>query len=521
MMEQETICNYNYTTTSPGKCKYGCKDGYFGGRCWNKCPEYCTICTREFAFLVHPENYQKCYLCTDGYYNGTGITNCSTPCPVNCAENQCNKTTGDCLQGCKYNWTGEKCTICPEDNNCNVQCPSNCKNGSCYNNGTCTDGCADDAFTGTRCNQCIVGKYGVNCEEDCPKNCIGDVCNRDDGTCAYGCISTYGGDKCGICASSYYGTNCYKRCYNCLNGLCDRVTGRCTDCVNGKYGELCDKLCSTGCKNSVCDRNTAVCAQGCKSGYSGDECCVKNNGCEKCDTMTTCSKCKTGTFGNACGRTCHMNCIGACDKNTGKCETCNEGKFYGEKCEKQCSSNCLDGKCAKEHGLCYSCENGYYGNTCGSACPNNCFFMEPVARAMGCVLLVKSDTMVLHNCLNNVCGQHDGICNNCTVGYYSKSCDLTCSKDCILNYCIQETGACTYQCHMENAPQSSGYSGEIVGGIIAGFTVMTIVSHVLCFLWRRRRTQDSNKETSIPVNPTYGNDNYNHTGYEDLQITGQ
>ncbi|KAL4216372.1 hypothetical protein ACF0H5_024099 [Mactra antiquata] len=256
--EPSDICDYNYTTNSPGICKYGCKDGYHGGRCWNRCPVSCTRC----AFYFGSSNI--CYLCADGYYNGTGVTNCSTPCPANCEQKQCDKTTGKCLHGCvNNNWSGGKCN------------------------------------------------------KKCPVNCMDDTCDREDGTCIYGC------------------------------------------------------------------------------------------------------------------------------------------------------------------------KVGYYGETCNKTCPDNC--------------------------LNNVCGQHNGICNNCTVGYYSKSCDLTCSKECILNNCKQETGTCTYQCHCDNAPQSSCYTGEIVGGTIAGFTVITVLLHVVWCLCRR------NKNSSIPVTSVYENEN---EAYDDLHITG-
>ncbi|KAL4216291.1 Protein tyrosine phosphatase [Mactra antiquata] len=491
--ELPDICNSQIGNWA---CTYGCKDGYYGGKCYNKCPEYCTRCAREFG-ASHHQDYQICYICAEGYYNGTWITNCSTPCPTNCAENQCDKTTGNCLHGCKSNkWSGDKCKFCADTwygYNCNTPCPSNCKDRLCHDNGSCSNGCSDERFIGLQCNQCRVGKTGDNCDEICPVNCLGDVCGRNDGTCTNGCKGNFRGDRCDMCAENYYGSNCDEICNNCLNGLCDRSTGICIDCVNGKYGELCDKSCSTGCKNSVCIRNTAVCSQECKSGYSGDKCCVNNNGCEECDTTNTCSKCADGNYGNSCEKTCPVNCTGACNKETGNCESCKEEKFYGVQCGTQCPANCLDGKCAKEDGKCSSCKISFHGNTCTDSCPDTC--------------------------IDNVCGQDDGICNNCTVGFHGDKCDIPCRTDCINNTCIQGSGVCAFGCVNgceEAPPPSPSITGPAIGGAIGGLVVIALIVVGVWFILRRRRSQQEvNKKYTADINtPVTATDDGHRTVYE-------
>ncbi|KAL4216294.1 Protein tyrosine phosphatase [Mactra antiquata] len=534
-------------------CKYGCIEGYWGGKCWHDCPNSCSTCHRDYR------NNRICYSCAEGYYNGTDVTNCSTPCPPNCAGNQCNKTSGNCLQDCtSNNWSGEKCSVCADTwygNNCDKPCPTNCTDSKCYtigdgNDWNCTYGCKDGYYGGrclvecpttcTRCDRkyhdnqicylCADGYYGTSCKTNCSINCQQNQCNKTTGNCLHGCKSNnWRGDKCNVCADTWYGNNCDIECSNickdklcgrnggctsgcanenfaglqcdhcktgkygnncdencsenCKNNVCDRDDGTCTDgckvnfvgdrcneCVNGMFGDSCDKTCSIGCKSSVCTRNSAICSQGCKDSYSGDKCCVSTAGCDKCGTTTTCSKCKPGNYGNACGKTCPVNCTGACNKDTGNCESCKEGKFHGVQCGTQCSANCRNGKCVQENGQCIACKVGYYDETCNKTCPDNC--------------------------LNNVCGQHDGICNNCIVGFHGGTCNRTCGKACTPGTCIQDSGRC------EDEPAPPSPIGPAVGGSIGALVVIALIVLGVLFLIRRRRLQQDENKNITTDGPT-------------------
>ncbi|KAL4216312.1 hypothetical protein ACF0H5_024038 [Mactra antiquata] len=477
-------------------CTYECKDGYFGDRCFNKCPDYCTRCALQFGFSKHPNYYQICYLCADGYYNGTGVTNCSTPCPTNCAGNQCNKTTGDCTHGCtSNNWSGDKCNVCSDTwygIYCTTPCPSKCKDRKCDSNGGCTEGCADVNFTGQKCDQCKAGQYGVNCHINCPENCKNEICYRENGACIDGCKGNFIGDRCDMCVPHYYGMNCEKACINCLNGICERSTGICNDCDIGSFGDFCDQPCSLGCKNSACDRHDATCSTGCNHGYSGDKCCVLNEYCKKCDSTATCSQCKLGHYGDSCSLECPQNCDGSCNKQSGHCYNCANG-YYGQTCTQKCSANCYENECLKKDGTCLSCRTGYFGPSCNTTCPDNC--------------------------VNKVCDRRDGICMKCILGYYGESCDMVCSLNCKNKLCDQDTGYCKLGC--VNAEyrdcQQFAISNEtperqtsiLIGGMVGGFFLMMIIIHAELFILRRiarRKSTEQNYMTPNRSKPDGEND---------------
>ncbi|KAL4216315.1 hypothetical protein ACF0H5_024041 [Mactra antiquata] len=423
------------------KCTYGCKDGFYGGKCFNKCPEYCTRCALDFG-NIKSDDFQICYLCADGYYNGTGVTNCSTPCPTNCAENQCGKTTGNCLKGCtSNNWSGDKCNVCADT------------------------------------------WYGNNCDMNCSDNCHGNLCHMVDGKCMNGCEGNFAGDRCEMCKTNYYGINCDKSCTNCLNGICDRSTGICSDCDIGSFGDFCDNHCSLGCKSFVCDRYDATCSEGCKYGYSGDKCCVNNDKCEKCDSTATCTQCKLGHYGDSCSLECHKNCVGGCDKDSGGCYGCTNG-YYGQTCAHICSTYCYEAECLMTGGACLSCKNGHYGPTCNNTCPDNC--------------------------VNEICNQEDGMCLRCKTGYYGRSCNLECSLNCKDNICDQDTGSCTFGCvnEEENGCDQSTASTEslerktniMIGGMVGSFILIMIIIIAQWFILRRMSRRKSPEQNYVTPN---------------------
>ncbi|XP_067024545.1 stabilin-2-like [Acropora muricata] len=146
---------------------------------------------------------------------------------------------------CKGFW-GPDCQSCPG----NLSSP-------CSNNGQCGDGISGNGhcqcsanFTGTACEKCIPGKYGVNCVNEC--NCVNGTCNEGvhgDGSC--------------LCRHGWKGALCNESAnfQNCLPKKCSsHATCR------GPSG------------NGTCD---------CDAGYTGngthcaaiDTCLVNNGGC--------------------------------------------------------------------------------------------------------------------------------------------------------------------------------------------------------------------------------------------------
>lgn len=50
------------------------------------------------------------------------------------------------------------------------------------------------------------------------------------------------------------------------NGYCAQ------GCTPGRFGEICDQICSSGCKNGTCNRQSGICLDGCNPNWSGDHC---------------------------------------------------------------------------------------------------------------------------------------------------------------------------------------------------------------------------------------------------------
>ena len=79
-----------------GKCLSGCKDSFYGDYCNVTCPSgECQKCDQSSG---------NCTLCSKGFYG----SNCKQQCSSTCVETACDMT-GECLQGCKENFSGVMC----------------------------------------------------------------------------------------------------------------------------------------------------------------------------------------------------------------------------------------------------------------------------------------------------------------------------------------------------------------------------------------------------------------------------
>ena len=217
----------------------------------------------------------------------------------------CDKSSGECKEGCVEGHYGKKCT---ED------CPPNCDGPCAYLSGDCAQ-CLT-GFLGAKCDSCADGKYGEKCDNTCSENGKDDDCDLSTGNCRDGCNE------------GFWANHCDTECGQCLAGSCDQASGECDEylanfygpkcdsCGAGKYGENCDNICSENCKDKACELATGNCLGGCNEGFWG------NNSAAECG-----------------------HCLaGSCDRDDGSCAECKPG-FYNSLGDLSCSAECADGEC--------------------------------------------------------------------------------------------------------------------------------------------------------------------------------
>ena len=234
-----------------GKCIYGCiNDNFKDLQCMNcqggffpqeegcnqNCSEYCLnkqSCNQTDG---------SCIGCFDGYWS----FNCSKLCNEKC-DKSCDQVTGQCKY-CREGYYPDKSS----DEGCS-SCPTSCLK------------CANE----NNCYSCVDGKFGTKCEHDCSPNCKENRCDID-GNCP--CNNKYYGEKCSLscdgcadngcnektgicidhyCSARYYDPRmCNKTCGDKCGGegKCDLFTGECIICYGNKWGDNCDKECSTDCE---------------------------------------------------------------------------------------------------------------------------------------------------------------------------------------------------------------------------------------------------------------------------------
>lgn len=349
-----------------GVCDKGCKDGWFGDKCIEKCFEGCISCGDGF----------NCDKCMSGYQlaGNQCISGCNFCVEENCdLEGNCHlgckeghfgsKCTQLCLKGCRTCNSLEDCTACSPgftmiDKKCESPC-ENCEGGSCNKNGDCLSGCKSGWF-GQRCDQKCKNDNGEpSCEQPCGPNCI---------TCG----TETNGVSCTKCKPGYYANNglCQKCSSTCKNSMCEGTTAQCLEgCEKGWKGILCNipedgtKLPITGCEGSclTCNLETKKCSS-CIAGMWGENCQ------QKCPSRCTLCEQRTGQCMIVCSKYCNKisQNFPSCNNVTGACvQGCEDG-WYGEQCQNKCALNCINGVCDQELGHCsYGCSPGWKGITCG------------------------------------------------------------------------------------------------------------------------------------------------------------
>ncbi|XP_059477511.1 uncharacterized protein LOC132197917 isoform X2 [Neocloeon triangulifer] len=360
-----------------GKCR---GDGYFGS--YNKLNGNCIDgCSK--AGLKPPQ-------CIDECEYGDFGSNCEEKrlkysCSGSGEYGEYNKSTGQCLNGCKQN--GKR------PPNCNTSCTNgtfgpNCskqlKSGKCSGQGkygdydsatgNCKWDCARVGFEFPSCeHECRNGKYGQNCKIQLKQN----VCAGQD---PYGDYSKSNGDcksckfkgkkpsKCEHdCDEGYFGEDCKQKQSEKCSGNYHRDTGNCKKscaksglkfpecekpCDQGRYGLNCSGVMKTGkCAGPMpygaYNKETGNCTQGCaKPGFYPPACV---------------SHCINGSFGLNCSKKLgERKCVG-------NFKFGNYNPYTGV-----CNGDCLYH--GVEHPECEKdCQNGSYGKHCLSKLsPNSC-----------------------------------------------------------------------------------------------------------------------------------------------------
>ncbi|XP_067678105.1 scavenger receptor class F member 1-like isoform X2 [Haliotis asinina] len=283
--------NHCFSLASSGHCTE-CHFGWYGANCDKVC-QNCDPggCNKETGV---------CLQCQAGYHS----TNCSLTCPPQCRESYdhrvfCDRTTGNCLEGCKQTWWGDKCEH---------KCGKQCRDSTCFfYDGSCAFGCKD-GLTGNYCNQ------------SCSTGCLGDRCGELSGDCSSGC------------KTGFYGRTCDRTCTDkCLDKECNtRIDGdkpTCTrGCIHGWKPPFCDTPCPPNCLSCT---EAGVCTS-CKKGFTGTRCKKRCNCGSGCSDDKICDGCTDGWWGETCDLPCSENCT-RCQQESGICTTCLQGFEYDGK----------------------------------------------------------------------------------------------------------------------------------------------------------------------------------------------
>ncbi|XP_065925377.1 multiple epidermal growth factor-like domains protein 11 isoform X1 [Magallana gigas] len=479
-----------------GQCPRGCASGFQGDLCVESRDEF-----KNKTTVAWP-TFNGCLKL--GYYG----ENCSTPCPENCENGDCDIVDGTC-NSCVPGYRGSMCNKACEGKygmNCSKVCGACYEKEQCdYKNGTCPSGC-EDGYKGRQCKTvCKNNTYGPNCSRTCG-HCVylyGEKCNHVTGQCPRGCAPGFQGDLCvesrdefknktmvawptytGCLKVGYYGENCSTPCpENCENGDCDIVDGICISCVPGYRGYMCNKVCNNNTYGPNCSRTcghcvylygekcnhvTGQCPRGCASGFQGDLCVesrveFKNMTTVAWPTYTGCLK--EGYYGENCSTLCPENCEnGDCDIVDGTCISCVPG-YRGSMCNKVCNNNTYGPNCSRTCGHCVylygekcnhvtgqcprGCASGFQGDLCVESrdeFKNKTTIAWPTYN--DCLKVgyygENCSTPCPENCENGDCDIVDGTCISCVPGYRGSMCNKVCNSNTYGPNCSRTCGHCLY-----------------------------------------------------------------------------
>nr|CAI9694342.1 unnamed protein product [Rangifer tarandus platyrhynchus] len=250
---QKNRCDINDTTIVRGKC--------------GKCPQspICPFGTKPLGDETRRCLYTIYFMGRRSHFFG--------------CQPKCVKTviTRECCAG----YFGPQCQPCPGK-----------AENVCFGNGICLDGAngtgvceCGRGFSGTACETCTEGKYGIHCDQAC--TCVHGRCSQGpwgDGTCD--CDVGWRGVK---CDSEITKDNCNGTCHTSANCLLNPDGTALCKCAAGFQGNgtICTainacEISNGGCSaKAVCKRTTPgsrVCM--CKAGYTGDGIvCIEINPC--------------------------------------------------------------------------------------------------------------------------------------------------------------------------------------------------------------------------------------------------
>ena len=211
---------------------------------------------------------------------------------------------------------------------------------------------------------CSDGFYPAeNSCQQCPFNC--KRC-RSRELCLE-CIDGKFGDVCEL--------DCSPECRTCEPYISGSRWGRCIDCKPGLHGYQCMYNCSY-CAGGLCSRDR--CVNGCIDGwYEYQEMmCVKcPSTCEECDPWSwseqRCTSCPPTKWGNLCDKACPSTCpSNNCDRHTGEC-ACAAGTYLdmeNNACV-TCPENCRQ---CTSLASCSECKPGKKGPACQQDCVPHC-----------------------------------------------------------------------------------------------------------------------------------------------------
>ncbi|XP_046561920.1 scavenger receptor class F member 1-like [Haliotis rubra] len=162
---------------------------------------------------------------------------------------------------------------------------------------------------------CVLGWYRPTCSTRCPDNCAAGACNRYDGSCL-------------SCRERFRDTYCNMSCpRHCVE--CDQNASNCMSCEPGYFVNTCGEKCN-GCPNEKCEITDGFCIDGCKPNLFGRECQSCHCLMPRCNVTGLCTGCQNGYYGQRCSSTCPPRCD-TCEQYTGDCVTCVEG-WRGHMC---------------------------------------------------------------------------------------------------------------------------------------------------------------------------------------------